>query len=323
MSSKGKPKIIKKYKVKTISLPEAFKFTKPPLKWVGGKTQLLHQLVSKIPTKMNNYHEIFLGGGSVLLAMLDLKKHGYTKFEKVSAYDLNPSLIYLYKHIQSQSEPLYSELKKLEDQYNKLPFLGEKGRITVDNLQEALTSKCKYYYYCRNIFNISDKDTVASSALLLFLNKTCFRGVYREGPNGFNVPFGNYKNPKFMTKNEILHIHNLIQGVEFKCLAFSESLNLVGQNDFVYLDPPYAPETDNSFTSYTKAGFALNEHIKLFEKIKLIGKKNNFMLSNHSVKLVKDAFMENKYKILEVVARRAINSKSPESTTKEVIITNF
>ena len=210
-----------------------------------------------------------------------------------------------------------------EEQYNKLPFLGEKGRITVNNISDALMSKCKYYYYCRNLFNISIKETLASSALLLFLNKTCFRGVYREGPNGFNVPFGNYKSPKFITKDEISNIHNLIQGVEFKCLSFSESLNLVGQNDFVYLDPPYAPETENSFTSYTNAGFPLDDHIKLFKMIKSIGKNNKFMLSNHSVKLVKDAFAEKKYKTIEVIARRAINSKNPESTTKEVIITNF
>ena len=300
------------------------KFTKPLLKWVGGKTQLLNQLVSNLPKNIVNYHEIFLGGGSMLIAMLELNKIGSINIQDFNAYDLNEGLIYVYKNIQSNKDELLEEINKLKDTYDKLPFNGEKGRIVVNNEQEALESKAKFYYYQRNRFIECDKKSVEGSALFIFINKTCFRGVYREGPNGFNVPFGNYKKtPNIVSKKELDYLSDLIKDVNFECLGYEDSMTHIGDGDFVYLDPPYAPENATSFTSYTSDGFDVSNHEELFKLTKNLPKKTNFMMSNHSVKLVEDSFKSKKYKIVTVDARRAINSKNPGKGTKEVIITNY
>lgn len=307
-----------------VNIPSDIKFTKPLLKWVGGKTQLISKLTAKLPNKIENYHEIFLGGGSMLIAMLELNKNGHIDVKHFNAYDLNKGLIYVYKNIQSNKDKLLEEINNLKDTYDTLPFKGEKGRIVVNNEQEALESKAKFYYYQRNKFIECDKTSVESSALFIFINKTCFRGVYREGPNGFNVPFGNYKQtPSIVSKKELDYLSDLIKDVNFQCLDYKDSLNKVKNNDFVYLDPPYAPENATSFTSYNKDGFDVNNHDELFNLTKNLPKNTTFMMSNHSVKLVEDAFKEQKYKITTVKARRAINSKNPGKGTKEVIITNY
>jgi len=318
---KTKLKIPKKKLTKT---PVGIKFTKPLLKWVGGKTQLLDKLTNTLPNTIKDYHEIFLGGGSMLIAMLELNKQGIIDIQKFNAYDLNTGLIYVYKHIQSKKDELLIEINKLKDTYDTLPFKGEKGRVVVNNEQEGLESKAKFYYYQRNRFINIDKTTVKGSALFIFINKTCFRGVYREGPNGFNVPFGNYKKtPNIISKKELDYLSYLIKDVNFECLGYEDSMNKIGDGDFVYLDPPYAPENATSFTSYTSVGFDVNNHEELFKLTKTLPKNTKFMMSNHSVKLVEDSFKSKKYKIITVEARRAINSKNPGKGTKEVIITNY
>ena len=311
--------------IEYVNIPSNIKFAKPLLKWVGGKTQLISKLTGKLPNKINNYHEIFLGGGSMLIAMLELNKKGIISVKHFNAYDLNKGLIYVYKNIQSNKDKLFDEINKLKNTYDKLPFKGEKGSLSyVNTEEEALESKAKYYYYQRNRFIECDKTTVEGSALFIFINKTCFRGVYREGPNGFNVPYGNYKaTPNIISQKELEYLSDLFKNVHFECLDYKDSLNKVKNNDFVYLDPPYAPENPKSFTSYTKDGFDVNNHDELFNLTKNLPKNTTFMMSNHSVKLVEDAFKEQKYKITTVKARRAINSKNPGKGTKEVIITNY
>ena len=156
----------------------------------------------------------------------------------------------------------------------------------------------------------------------MFLNKTCFRGMYREGPNGFNIPFGHYKKtPTIITKEYLDSISDLIQNVEFIQSDFNNSINNAETGDYVYLDPPYAPENDKSFVGYTKDGFGLEAHKSLFNAITILDQKNiRFAMSNAKVKLVMDHFKD--YKHEDIVARRAINSKKPGSTTTEVIIYN-
>jgi DNA adenine methylase len=306
------------------NIPNNIKFTKPIIKWVGGKSQLIKVLSNKYPKSFNNYHEIFLGGGSVLISVLELKKKGFIHFNKCNAYDKNQRLISLYKHIQSNKDKLLEEVNKLKTTYKSLPFLGEKGRIKVETIEEAMTSQAKYYYYQRNRFINIDKTSVESAALFIFINKTCFRGVYREGPNGFNVPFGNYKKtPNIISKKDLDYLSELIKDVHFQCLEFKDSLKEVSDGDFVYLDPPYAPETDTSFTSYTSDGFNINDHTNLFNLTKNLTNNTKFMMNNHSVKLVEEAFDNKKYNIFKVNARRAINSKNPGKGTKEIIITNY
>ena len=270
---------------------------KPFIKWVGGKTQILKETLSHFPNTIENYHEPFVGGGSVLLNVLSKN----IVQDKIYASDTNYSLIQLYKHVQNNFEELYIELKKIYKNYE-------------NNIEEK--EKEKYYYSMRQLFNTCDKNSIEHSALFMFLNKTCFRGLYREGPNGFNVPYGHYKKVNIIDKDELEKISELIKNVNFECLDFRESLKKVGSQDFVYLDPPYAPETKNSFVGYTKGGFKLEDHNELFKTI-----KENipiFVMSNSNVELVNESFQGYDKKV--IIAKRSINSKNPESKTEEVIV---
>jgi DNA adenine methylase len=294
---------------------------KPFLKWVGGKTQIIKEIMIKFPDEINNYHEIFLGGGSVLFAVLSSQKEGKIKINgQIYAYDLNEQLINIYKHIQSNKDELFDYMNKYWDEYDSIK--GVDVNRKPNTLEEAKTSKESYYYWVRNLFNSMNKSLVEYSAIFIFLNKTGFRGLYREGPNGFNVPYGHYKKtPKMITKEELNIINELIQYVKFECCDFSESINKVKKEDFMYLDPPYAPENSKSFVGYTTDGFNIEMHNNLFKAIIASDKKGiNFILSNSKVELVTDCFKD--YHIQEIEARRAINSKNPDAKTSEVIINN-
>lgn len=279
-------------------------FQKPFLKWVGGKTQMIGKLVDKFPPSMKNYHEVFLGGGSVLFALLTMQKEGKIDIkEKIYAYDLNEHLIQLYIDIRDNKDIFFNYIDKYRQEY-------------IDS-----EDKKEYYYSTRRKFNEKDKS-IEKSAIFLFLNKTCFRGMYREGPNGFNVPYGHYKKPPIiMTRKEIDKISELIKNVEFICSDFESSMSKIEEGDFVYLDPPYAPETKTSFVGYTKDGFDIEKHNTLFKEIIKLDTINvKFLLSNAKVSLVTEYFKD--YNCEDIVARRAINSKNPGSTTLEVIISN-
>lgn len=314
-----------------VKLPRAINATshisivKPFLKWVGGKTQIITDVLSLFPTNMKNYYEPFLGGGSVLLGLLSYIKSGkITLSEKIYASDLNSNLIYLYKNIQSQPDILIAEVKKLANDFSKIK--GNEVNRKASNIEEANTSAESYYFWIRAKFNAltkEEKTNPAASAMLLFMNKTCFRGVYREGPNGFNVPFGNYKNPLILEEEHIKCVSELIKDVIFTTNSFNESLKNVVSGDFVYLDPPYAPESEKSFVSYTSDGFTLDNHKSLFKICNDMSAHNiKFLMSNADVKLVKDSFPQPNYKTKIISCRRAINSKKPESKANEVLITN-
>jgi len=268
---------------------------KPFLKWVGGKSQIIGEVMSMFPKEMNNYYEPFLGGGSVLLALLAQQKLGLIKVEgTIFASDLNQKLIGLYTQIQTNHMELIAEVKKL--------------------LETPMTET--YYYELRSRFNETPKATVQSSALFLYLNKTCFRGIYREGPRGFNVPFGHYKTCSVFDENHIKEVSELIRDVTFINCGFDKALENVKEGDFVYLDPPYAPINTKSFVGYTADGF--DKHSELFDLCK--NTKAKFLMSNADVPLVREAFGE--YEIKTISCRRAINSKNPESRQNEVLIRN-
>ena len=163
----------------------------------------------------------------------------------------------------------------------------------------------------------SEKNSNLGTAYFIFLNKTCFRGLYREGPNGFNVPFGNYKNPEIVNMDHLKEISSLIKNVIFTHSSFEESFKKVSDDDFVYLDTPYAPENDKSFVSYTASGFTEEQHKLLFKT----AKKFKFVMSNSDVDMVKDEFKDNKKFTIKIIScKRSINSKKPNSKTNEVII---
>jgi DNA adenine methylase len=299
---------------------------KPILKWVGGKTQLLDKLLPEFPREINNYHEIFLGGGSVLLATLYYRNQSKIKINgSIYAYDLNEPLIYVYKNIQTNHIELYEKLQEIIKDYTESGD-GEINRKPT-TITEAKVAKENYFYWIRAQYNKMtpvEKQTTKGSAMFIFLNKTCFRGVFRVGPNGYNVPYGHYKNPQIIDKTHLDEIHGLIQGVVFECCDFSESLNKIAPADFVYLDPPYAPETEKSFVGYTENGFDINHHTRLFEMIHVLTESNKKMiLSNADVDLVRKYFNNDKYVVDSVVSKRSINSKNPESKTMEVIIKNY
>lgn len=304
---------------------------KPILKWVGGKTQIMDTLIQDFPTCIHNYREIFLGGGSVLLSLLSYVKHGMIKVSgQIYAYDLNEPLVSMYQNIQSHHTEVYSNLQTLIQEFGESG--GESGHENIVNrspatLEEAKLMKENYYYWIRSEYNrlsLNEKKTPRGSAMFIFLNKTCFRGVFRVGPRGFNVPYGHYPKSEIVKWEHLEEIHSLIQGVVFECCDFSSSLGRVEVGDFVYLDPPYAPENATSFVGYTENGFPLEKHRELFSMIHGLGLNKKIMLSNADVSLVRENFLESDhYQTLSILCRRAIHSKNPESKAKEVIIRNY
>lgn len=310
-------KLVKDVSTKKIHIP------KPFLKWVGGKTQIIDKLIIDFPVEINNYREIFLGGGSVLLTLLSYVKNDIIKIQgNIYAYDLNETLIYTYKNIQTYHNELYNVLQNIIKDFNECGN-GEINR-TPANITEAKISKENYYYWIRSEYNklcLTDKKSILCSAMFIFLNKNCFRGLFRIGPNGFNVPYGHYKNPEIINKEHLEEIHNLIQNVIFECCDFSKSLQNLQSNDFVYLDPPYVPETNTSFVGYNETKFNLETHNKLFDIINSTSIK--IMLSNSDVSLVREKFTNERYNISSILCKRSINSKNPKSKTNEVIIKNY
>ena len=304
------------------------KLRKPFLKWVGGKTQIIDKIMNKLPCKMENYHELFLGGGSVLLAVLTLQKHTKISIKnKVYAYDLNLGLINTFKQIQYNYKRVITEINILIKEFKsiKINTVGQRGAPKNIDESNYKTTREHYYYWIRSKFNACDKTTLESAVYFIFLNKTSFRGMYREGKNGiYNIPYGlkdKKSIPAIIHESEIEKISILIQNVEFIHSDFSDSIKNVGNGDYVYLDPPYAPENSKSFVGYTKNGFNGNIHKKLFDEILKLDKKNiKFSMSNAKVDLVMNYFKN--FKCDDIIARRAINSKNPGSTAKEVLVSN-
>lgn len=306
---------------------EEIKIQKPFLKWVGGKTQLLDNIINYIPKEINNYHEIFLGGGSVLLATLSLQKQNKINISgNIYAYDFNPALINTFTQIKKNHIEVITELAIIVNEFNTISIntLGQRGAPDIDETTYKITRE-HYYYWIRNIFNDCEKTDGLAAAYFIFLNKTGFRGMYREGKNGFNIPYGlkdRKSIPKILDEMCLKKISELIQNVEFIHSDFRDSINKVKKNDYIYLDPPYVPFPDTkSFVDYNKDGFDKNTHEELFKLVNELGRKNiKFALSNHKVELVMEKL--NGFNFENIIARRAINSKNPGQTAKEVIVSN-
>jgi DNA adenine methylase len=297
---------------------------KPFLKWVGGKTQLLDNVLALFPSHVTNYHEPFLGGGSVLIGFLTEVEQGKrTLSGTVYASDANPRLISLYKQIQSNPTALIQRLRTYQTEFDAIEALS--GTKEPSTLEQAKTSQESYYYWIRTQFNtLSDITSLEAAAMFIFLNKTGFKGVYRENKShNYNVPFGHYKKkPTLVDEENMLAISQLIQPVVFEAQDFEQSFTKLREGDFVYLDPPYAPEQATSFTSYQAGGFTKENHTKLFELSRWLATRHiRMVMSNADVPLVKEAFPSPPYTLYTVIARRAIHRDDPSAQTNELLIT--
>ncbi len=306
-------------------MKENTKITKPFLKWTGGKTQILGKILPLIPVEMVNYHEPFLGGGSVLLAILTMIENKVIKLSgKIYASDNNDDLIYLYKNIQENPFELIACTREIIEEYRKH---SDDAVFVLNAKKRKISNREIYYLDMRTKFNElkpEDRSLPSSSAIFLFLNKTCFRGMYRESSNGFNVSYGNYKNPIIMDDNHILEISQLIRNVVFEVKSFEKALELVKSGDFIYMDPPYVPVMDTLSENYIIFGFSSSSHDYLFKRCRKMAKLGiKFILSNSNTKKVCDAFTSSDCKIEVISCRRVINVQQPSCMVDEILVRNF
>jgi DNA adenine methylase len=297
---------------------------KPFLKWVGGKSKILTEIFQNFPKEIDTYWEPFLGGGSVLFYLLEQMEEGLIKVKCVKVNDLNSNLINLYNQIKDNHVNFVNELDKLIKVYKDASDIKYEPRHKFPSvsLNDSIKGgKQHVYYYYRNYYNKTCDNKVVKAALFLFLNKTCFRGLYREGVNGFNAPYGNYKNPGFYQKDNIVSVSNLLRkyNVKFENKDYNKFLQCIKLNkfkfDFIYLDPPYHPITDTSFTRYQKDDFT--DHDGLSD---LCEKLPRFVQSNS--KCIYNMEKYKKYTIKEVDIIHTINSKKPGKKLKEILIIN-
>ncbi len=291
---------------------------KPFVKWAGGKNQLLNEIENVIPAQLKTnefiYIEPFVGGGAVLFWILQK----YPNIRTAVINDINSDLINSYITIKENVEELIVILKKLEDMYYSF----------LNNLEK----KKKFYYSKRELFNKRISDKVTQTALFIFLNRTCFNGLYRVNrKNEFNVPIGSYKKPMICDEANLRAVSKLLQKVIILNGDFEQTLQYAKNTTLFYFDPPYKPLSQtSSFNSYTKDEFNDKEQIRLAKfciKIDLLGYK--WILSNSDVKgkNPNDNFFDELYgqfNIKRVMARRNINSNpNKRGELTELLITNY
>lgn len=293
----------------------------PFIKWVGGKTQILPSVLETFPQLTGKtYYEPFLGGGAILFGLLA----SANKAAHIIAADVNEALIYSYINIRDNVNSVITSLQTLKTDFEA----ASKHTVDTPNRKphtpiDAATCAESYYYWIRQQYNsLTDYKSPQASAYFIFLNKTCFRGVYRMGPNGFNVPYGHYNNPGIFDTIELSTVSVAIKNVIFLCQTWETTLTaaLSKKNCFIYMDPPYVPETATSFVGYTADGFSSEEHEKLFTFCKeLIRQGIPFVMSNSDVPLIHSA-LGKRTSISTIDCKRSINSKKPGSRTNEVLI---
>lgn len=289
---------------------------KPFVKWVGGKSQLLEEIRKKYPQKIEKYCEPFVGGGAVLFDILQ-------KFQpkEVLINDINKELINTYLQVKNQCEELINQLNELQTQYKKL---GQEDRKVLFYEKRTRYNELKV--------NGDDAENLEKATLFIFLNKTCFNGLYRVNSKGlFNVPFNNAKNPLICDAENLRSCSQVLQNVILKTGDYKECESFIDEKTFVYLDPPYRPLTQTSaFTSYSENQFLDKEQIELAQFINNIAKKGSTILASNSDPKnsnEEDNFFDNLYSNFEierVSASRMINA-NPEKrgAINELLITNI
>ena len=290
---------------------------KPFLKWAGGKTQLLKDIKKKFPYKEKDefsYIEPFVGSGAVLFFVLNNFPH----LKKVVIHDLNKDLINTYKTIRSNVNELISLLKKYEKEYYSILEKSEEKKI--------------YYYNKRELFNKRHSNQIVQSALFIFLNRTCFNGLYRVNrKNEFNVPIGSYKKPMICDEENLLAVSKLLKKVHILSGDFEKTIKYANEKSLFYFDPPYKPLSKTaSFNSYSKKQFNDKEQVRLANFCNALDSLNcKWILSNSDVKgkNSNDDFFDklySKFYISRVWARRNINANSKKrGKLTELLIVNY
>jgi DNA adenine methylase len=269
----------------------------PILKWVGGKRQLLSEIIPLIDESCDNYVEPFIGGGAVLFRLQP---------KKAIINDYNTELINVYRTVRDDLDGLVALLKEHE-KYNS----------------------SDYYYEVRALDRTPDFDKMSNSekaARIIYLNKTCYNGLYRVNSLGqFNSPYGKYKNPNIVNEVVLRAISKYLNGNEISIRSgdYKDVLNDIEKNSFVYLDPPYMPiSSSSSFTGYTEGGFGYDKQVELKEECdKLNSKGVHFLQSNSDCEEIRELYKA--YRIKVVKAKRAINSDAKKrGQINEVLIYN-
>lgn len=285
---------------------------KPFLKWAGGKNQLLQEIDARLPAgletgEIDTYVEPFVGGGAVFFHIAQR----YEKLKHFYLFDINQDLVNCYNAVKTNAESIINDLRTLEKK-----FLARKN-----------SSRKDFYYHIRTEFN-ADR----SPAKLIFLNKTCYNGLYRVNRRDeFNVPFGDYKNPTICDEDNLRNASEVLQRAEIFQGDFAKSNKYISNRTFVYFDPPYRPLSSTaSFTSYSKDDFNEHDQLRLAEFCRRINSKGaKFLLSNSDPQNEDptDGFFETKYKgfkIERVMAVRSINCKSSgRGKINEILVTNY
>lgn len=292
---------------------------KPFLKWVGGKGQLLREIEKYYPfenSTITKYAEPFVGGGAVLFDILSRYE-----LEEVYISDINAELVNAYRVIRDDIDELITMLQAIQDEF-----------VPMD------TNERKVYYTAKrerfNDLKINGNETIniEKAALMIFLNKTCFNGLFRVNKKGlFNVPMGAYKNPLICDENNLRVVSEKLQNVTIVCGDYRNSANFIDENTFVYFDPPYRPITNTaSFTAYTENLFNDEEQIDLAKFVDDMHRRGaKIVISNSDPKNsnTEDDFFDNIYsshRIKRVEATRMINCNSDaRGKIKELLISNF
>lgn len=252
----------------------------PFIKWAGGKTRLLSQYETFMPASWNHYHEPFLGGGAVFFNLSP---------DAATLSDINGRLIETYTAVRDDVEAVIMELARLRERHGK-----------------------EQYYRSRTRFNQArGLGAVERAALFIYLNKTCFNGLYRENRRGqFNVPVGSYRNPRIFNEDQLRAASRALAGVELRVSGFSQVLERAQPGDFVYFDPPYVPlSSTSSFTSYARGGFDIKMQEDLAEVFgKLVERGCHVRLSNSDTPIVRELY--SKWDIEVIRAPRMINSNA-------------
>ncbi len=281
-------------KPKTTPKKQKSQSVKPFLKWAGGKAQLLKELHYRLPPKFGRYFEPFLGGGALFFSLQP---------KQAFLSDNNAELINAFSVVRDKVRPLIKDLQ-----------------------QHAYDSE--YYYQIRRADQhpeFSEYSDVQRASRTIYLNKTCFNGLYRVNARGhFNVPFGKYSNPTIADESNLLACSKALKNVRLSCSPYTGIEQQVKRGDFVYFDPPYAPSSKTAnFTAYTKGGFGAAEQKKLRDLCQRLDRKGVlFMLTNSHTPLIEGLYMG--FDISLVRASRAINSNAKRrGLVNEVVITNY